>query len=80
MPYVKRICSKCGRRQEVYHNVWKCRRCKASKCLISEGRHEHQTRATLKCENAILRAEVNVLRVRLGLGVKYREWEDGPAT
>ena len=80
MPYVKRICSQCGKRQEVYHNVWKCHKCGAAKSLIAEGRHEHQTPSSLRRENAILRAEVNTLRCRLGLGVKYREWERGPRT
>ena len=80
MPYVTRICSKCGKRQETYHNVWKCGKCKAAKALIGEGRHEHQTKYSLAKENAILQAEVNALRCRLGIGVKYREWEKGPAT
>lgn len=80
MPYVKRICSACGKRQEVYHNVWVCRKCHAEKALVSEGRHEHCTKHTLARENAILRAEVNALRCQLGIGIKYREWEGGPKT
>lgn len=80
MPYVKRICSECGKRQETYHNVWKCRKCGALRSLVAEKRPSRHAISTLNRENAILRAEVNALRARLGIGVKYREWEDGPAT
>lgn len=74
----KRTCSKCDREQNGYHNMRKCRKCGGE--LVSDNRHELRGKHSLQHENKALRAEVNALRVRLGIGVKYREWEGGPET
>lgn len=80
MPYVTRICSACEKKQTCYHNVWKCRKCGAARSLVTSERHEHRTASTVRHENRILRSEVNALRSRLGLDIKYREWEGGQET
>lgn len=80
MPYVTKKCTKCGRKTECYHNVMICRRGKCRGDLIGEPRFQNQSTRTLRIENRALRGEVNDLRERLGLGVKYREWENGPRT
>lgn len=77
MAYVNKKCAACGRKDEVYHNVMKCRRCKTGD-LIGEFPYQFQSMRSLRLENVALRAEVNALRDRLHLGIKYREWDGGP--
>lgn len=79
MPYLQKVCTVCDQTCERYHNQRKCPHC-GKESLVQENRYQHPSAASLMLENKNLRAEVNVLRVRLGIGVKYREWEKGPAT
>ncbi len=80
MPYVERICSQCDKKQTRYHNVHKCGKCGAVGKLVTVTRFCITGLASARKENAVLRGEVNALRSRLGIGVKYREWDGGPKT
>lgn len=79
MPYTKKICTRCDKKCERYHNVRKCPRC-GQLTLIAFTRHTDTSLASMRIENRHLRSEVNSLRLQNGLGVKYVEWEKGPKT
>lgn len=77
MPYIVKICAACGKRGDYYHNVTVCRKCRAAK-LVTKKRCDCVSQSSERRENYVLRAEVNALRLQLGLGIKYVEYGRKP--
>lgn len=74
MPYVHKICSACDRDAgERYHNMRKCPGCGQPTLVAATPFHAPSSHCT-RAENLALRREVNRLRKKLGMGIKYREW------
>lgn len=77
MPYADKMCAACDARGNYYHNVVKCRKCGKEK-LVAKMRFEQVSGASERRENGFLRAEVNALRAKLGMGVKYVDYGRKP--
>jgi predicted amidophosphoribosyltransferase len=77
MPYATKICASCNSRGDYYHNVRNCRKC-GKPNLVAKRRFEDASRSSERAENKVLRAEVNALRLQLGIGIKYVEYGRKP--
>lgn len=77
MPYYQYQCSTCDRVSKRYHNAKHCAKCGGP--ILREGLEMRAKSWAAKLnqvetENRALRSEVNRLRVEIGLGLKYEEY------
>lgn len=78
MPFLPHQCATCDRSEKRWHNAKKCRACGGP--LIREGARPRgwaERLRSLESEVTALLAEVNRLRVEIGLGLKYEAIDNG---